>query len=276
MSQKRTQSPSLSPASPPTIFKSDPIEDRSSKFIGIYSPNIPALELREQPDLKDATHRIAAWRKSSSQRNLNSQAVLETGYDDDGEKYGGKTVEKVLISLNVEGAVVVARWYGGIMLGPVRFDHIRNCASQAVRLWKQQKDENWAKRLKVETEARDKDHLVQVLHERDQSIAVLRGLLAEMTHFASSSMSGTTSSVPMVPDYSALSVATLQKLETVRDKTISWVLQEIEKAEETKQQEALGAPTMLAASPEIDEQPNDGTYPAHKSKESVVNGRGSG
>lgn len=170
-------------------------------------------------------------------------------------------MEKVLLGMKVEGAVVVARWYGGVMLGPVRFDHIRNCASLAVRRWKESESEGQAKKVKVETEEREKHDLVQVLYERDQSIMVLRGLLAEKTQPASSSQSSGAIVGAKVLDYTTLPLATLQKLEMVRDKTISWVLREIEKAEEMQQKD-LGATT----SAKISMGPSDGSTPAEKSK----------
>ena len=165
------------------------------------------------------------------------------------------------MGMKVEGAVVVARWYGGVMLGPVRFDHIRNLASQAVRRWKESESEGQAKKVKVETEEREKYDLVQVLYERDQSIMVLRGLLAEKIQPASSSQSSGAIVGAKVPDYSTLPLATLQKLEMVRDKTISWVLREIEKAEETQQKD-LGATTAV----KVPMGPSDGSTPAWKSK----------
>lgn len=228
----RKRERSASPISPPTTFKSSPIEDRSSTFVAVYSPTFSAKGLQARADFESASHRIAAWRKPSSQRSLNSQPLFETGHDDDGEKYGGKALETVLVSMDVQGAVVVARWYGGVMLGPVRFDHMRNCASEAIRKWIQE-NEGRVKRLKVETDEKEKDRLVLVLHARDESITVLRGLLAEKTQAASSQDSGK-SSTPKTPDYSRLPLATLEKLEQVRDKTIGWLLNRIEKAEEAQ------------------------------------------
>ena len=118
------------------------------------------------------------------------------------------------------------------MLGPVRFDHMRNCASEAIRKWIQE-NEARAKRLKGEMDEKEKDRLVQILHARDESITVLRGLLAEKTQAASSQDSGK-SSTPKTPDYSSFPLATLEKLEQVRDKTIGWVLNQIQKAEEAQ------------------------------------------
>lgn len=209
MSQKRARSPS--PLSTEHIFKSAPILDRSSKFVALYSPTLSAKELQTQPDIKSATHRIAAWRKPSSQRALSTQRLFDTGHDDDGEKYGGKTLDTVLASMEVEGAIVVARWYGGVMLGPARFDHIRNCAREAISAWLQER-ERASKRLRIQEEIKSKDRLARILQERDQSITVLRGLLAEKTQLNPSEPSASGISAK-VPQYSNLPLPTLEKLE---------------------------------------------------------------
>lgn len=224
MSQKRKRS--LSPPPNSDIFQSSPITDRSSTFLAFFSPFHTAKELQSQHSISSATHKIAAWRKPSSQRALNSQPVLEISHDDDGEKYGGKTLEKVLVSANVEGAIVVARWYGGVWLGPVRFEHMKACAWDAIAGWR----ETVNKRRKGEDEAEIRKRLVRELPERDSSITVLRGLLAEKTK-GPSSEAKTRSSPAKVPDYNKLLLPALQKLEQVRDATIAWILKEIEKAE---------------------------------------------
>ena len=253
MSQKRARS-----ASPEStlIFTSSPIEDRSSKFIAFYSPTLSAKELQAHTDFKSASHRTAAWRKPSSQRVLSAQRLLETGHDDDGEKYGGKALEKVLVETDVEGAIVVARWYGGVLLGPVRFDHIKNCARDAIAQWTQERERSAKKAKTLEDEA-EKEKLIRTLPERDQSIAVLRDLLAEKSQQPSSSPSakGTTAKVP---NYATMPLATLQKLEQVRDATIGWILKQIEKVEETQAEQPDGSmPTRteaLEASTHVDQQ----------------------
>lgn len=253
MSQKRPRSPSLE--LPSRIFKSSPIEDRSSKFVAFYSPTLSAKELQALTEVKSASHRIAAWRKPSTQRALNSQRLVETGHDDDGEKYGGKALEKVLIETDVEGAVVVARWYGGVMLGPVRFDHIKNSARDAIMQWSQERERS-AKKAKVREDEAEKERLIQALPERDQSITVLRELLADKSQQPSSAPSGKRTPVT-TPDYSTLPLATLEKLEQVRDATIGWILKQIDKAE-SAQSEGPDADT--AAIPSATETPKASAY----------------
>ena len=240
------------------IFTSSPIEDRSSKFIAFYSPTLSAKELQAHPDFKTASHRIAAWRKSSSQRALNAQRLFDTGHDDDGEKYGGKALEKVLVETDVEGAVVVARWYGGVLLGPVRFDHVGNCAREAIKRWTQCQERS-AKRAKIREDEVEREMLRRVLPERDQSIIVLRDLLAEKSRQPpSSSPLGGKGATAKGPDYESMALDTLRKLEQVRDATIGWILKQIEKVEETQAEQSDAAvPTgteALEASTCIDEQ----------------------
>jgi len=242
MSQKRTRPPS--PLSTGLLFKSSPILDRSSEFVGFYSPTLSAKELQVRPEISSATHRIAAWRKPSSQQALSSQHLFDTNHDDDGEKYGGKTLATVLASMNVEGAVVVARWYGGVMLGPVRFDHIRDSAREAISVWLQETGRA-SKRLRVQEEIKSKDQLARTLQERDQSITVLRGLLAEKTN--SSIPDPPSLNIPVkVPQYSNLPLPTLEKLEQVRDATIGWILNQIEKAEVAQQDASSKADAAIA------------------------------
>ncbi|KAL8954705.1 MAG: hypothetical protein Q9183_006971, partial [Haloplaca sp. 2 TL-2023] len=210
--------------------------DRSSRFIALYSPHLSAKELQAKAEFKTATHRIAAWRHPSSQRSLNSQPLFETGHDDDGEKYGGKNLANVLKDMNVEGAVVVARWYGGVMLGPVRFEHIRSCAREAILKCVSPSDgpQN-NKKVKVEDSGERREELIRVLPERDQSIVVLRGLLAEKQHSSSSEKA----SPAKVPEYATLPLKTLENLDRARDATIGWILKQIEKAE-AEAKSALG------------------------------------
>lgn len=53
---------------------------------------------------------------------------MECEKDDDSESGAGAAMREVFIeSASVDFVVVVSRWFGGVLLGPVRFDHIKNC-----------------------------------------------------------------------------------------------------------------------------------------------------
>lgn len=237
------------------IFESSPIEDRSSTFVGLFSPTVPAKELQNHSPYKKASHRILAWRKPSTQQSLakfktsgGPSIIYSTGCDDDGEKYAGKKLEKLLVDLNVEGAIVVARWYGGVLLGPVRFAHIEQVARDAINKWRASADAaTSSKRQKVEVpitlspaeEAERKTRLVTTLENRDNSIKVLRELLAEKKAVgASGSPVKETEAVPVAassqsstPDYASFPLSKLLQLEKAKDTTISWILKQIDDAE---------------------------------------------
>jgi hypothetical protein len=254
MSRKRgrSQSPAREPPIPSTstqLFRSTPIEDRSSTFIAFYSPTLSAKVLQAHAEFKSASHRIAAWRKPSSQGALSfqssSQRLYDSGHEDDGEKFAGKRLEKVLADMNAEGSVVVARWYGGVLLGPVRFNHIDHCAREAIlesrRTRNQDLAEGRAKQRKIDDEERSRTALINTLEERDHSITVLRGLLKEKIAASTEASESASDAQRQTPtkktDYSAIPLQALTKLEKARDATIAWILKEIDKAEE--QQKAV-------------------------------------
>ncbi|KAL8893716.1 MAG: hypothetical protein Q9192_004994 [Flavoplaca navasiana] len=234
MPPKRSLSPDHS-CPPPKTYTSSAITDRASRFLAIYSPTLTALQLQSTPSLSSATHRITASRIPSTQRPLvpSQQPLYTTTHDDDGEKYGGKAVASVLLDLNITGSVVVARWYGGVMLGPVRFEHIKNCAREAVFNSLDSPEQQRIKKIKIdEDDQKRRKELIRVLPERDQSISVLRGLLAEKQSTPSPSPNAESRASPAkVPEYSKLPLKTLENLERARDATIGWILAQIEKAE---------------------------------------------
>jgi putative IMPACT (imprinted ancient) family translation regulator len=239
MSRKRPRSESPGGDGPPVVFISNPIEDRGSTHIGLYSPSITAKQLQTRPDVKEASHRIAAWRTPGKQRSLSGKPIYDLGHDDDGEQYAGKKLEKLLADLNVEGAVVVARWYGGILLGPVRFQHFENCAREAISKCKQSVADE-ANRRKVEEDERlQKEKLTKVLEQRDASITVLRDLLTEKKSTPNSNGQKSPQHIQSQgcfnnTDYSMMDLPTLKRLEKARDGTISWILKQIDKAEDVQ------------------------------------------
>lgn len=210
------------------IYMSSPIHDRSSTFIAHFHPGDPSVApssassstlsdkpgpvsltqsikaVQSHPDLASADHRIVAWRRRSSQRTLSAKVTFTTGSDDDGEKYAGKRLEKVLIDLDVQGTVVVARWYGGVLLGPVRFTHMEMVAREAIKMYQRATHRTGGdgpdseKRPKIAGDSAgaaggvgnslcddaDRVRLARQLVERDKSIIILRELLAEKTSLA--------------------------------------------------------------------------------------------
>lgn len=209
---------------------SSKIEDRASTFVAYFSPTMPPRQLQARAELESASHRMLAWRTPGSQRTLVAKSrAIETGSDDDGENYGGKRALKVLNEMHVEGAVVVARWYGGVMLGPVRFNHIEDVTRDAVRSWQQRAESESQKRRKVEDEAKAKADLVADLKERDQSIRVLRSLLEDKSSSTANDASKQTAVREI--DYDAMTVDRLKQMDKARDGTIAFLLKRIDDAE---------------------------------------------
>ncbi|GAB7353987.1 hypothetical protein MBLNU459_g4582t1 [Dothideomycetes sp. NU459] len=240
MSQKRRRSISSDQSrtgqSGHGIWVSEKIEDRESIFQAYFSPTMPHKELQALSEIKSASHRMLGWRTPSAQRTLgaNPRALMELGSDDDGEKYGGQRVRRVLEEMQVEGALVVARWYGGIMLGPIRFTHIEECAKEAVKLWKQQQESEALKKRKIEDEAKEKATLVRELQDRDESIKVLRGLLEQKTKPVKAQEKPESSSVATTAfkmEYGAMQIERLRQMDKARDGTIAFLLKKIDEVE---------------------------------------------
>lgn len=142
------------------------ISDRDSLFVGfVYALNAPSqAEITQclshltkvvQPQVvpterlppgmrhlasnrRGATHDMYAWRSLALKQGRNGLGGpedfgLEEGQEDDGERYGAKEIAKVIRTYGATDVlVIVSRWYGGTMLGPVRFRHIEECAKAAL------------------------------------------------------------------------------------------------------------------------------------------------
>jgi putative IMPACT (imprinted ancient) family translation regulator len=235
-------------------FRSAAIEDRSSSFIGLFSPSLKQKEIQQLEEIASASHKIIAWRRESNQQSITGGIKYTTGFDDDGEKYGGKKIAKVLENMHVVGSCVVARWYGGVLLGPVRFEHIEQCATEAVKKWQESVAEEKSKKRRLEEEIVEKVKLVKVLADRDQSISVLRSLAVEKEDRAklakdkvekqegdtasshpdkqaSRTFQSATSETKTAIDYSTMPLERLKALEKARDATLSFLLKRIDKAE---------------------------------------------
>jgi len=125
---------------------SQEIFDNGSRFIAHAAQGVTSkadidyiVRFIQQKDvtIAGATHpAITAFRYGG----LSSSSLKEGSYDD-GEKGGGGKVLAVLRRRNVTNIVViVSRWFGGTMLGPVRFVHITNAAEGALKELTEGKD----------------------------------------------------------------------------------------------------------------------------------------
>ena len=80
-----------------------------------------------------ASHHISAYRIRVSSSNKMVREVIYQDFDDDGESAAGGRLLHLLQLMDVWNIlVVVSRWYGGVKLGPNRFNIINNVAREAV------------------------------------------------------------------------------------------------------------------------------------------------
>ncbi|KAF2664196.1 hypothetical protein BT63DRAFT_443979 [Microthyrium microscopicum] len=263
MSKKRARSPPA-PLDPHAYAKSHPILDRKSTFIAIYSPTIPASTLAAIPEFAPASHRVAAWRLPSKQATITfskkpaSTSLYETGHDDDGEKWAGGKLEKVLAEERMAGSIIVARWYGGEMLGPARFQWIEQCARESLIRWRrgergevENREPGSAKKTAPVQDTRSKEVLVLELKERDDNIVALRGLLAEKKAKLAGDAVGSSQSPAKVVDYRGMEVARLLALDKARDATVAFILKELDRVEQKQREEdELDAAFEIAAQQE--------------------------
>ncbi|KAI0326330.1 ribosomal protein S5 domain 2-like protein [Cubamyces sp. BRFM 1775] len=239
---------------PKPLATSQEVRDRGSIFVAnVFSATSPDEARKAVHHLKHvthgsrpATHEIAAWRcmvLKTGKTGLGGPDDFEVigGFDDDGEKYAGNKVLKVMQAEGViDAVVVVSRWYGGEMLGPARFDHIELCTREVCRTF----------RLKD-----DMATCIATLTSLDDILSSLRAELASLT--ASKPISdgsepsnrgvgeqptseGGTSVIAAVPTkktrptYTALEetldVARAQRLITARENSIKSVKQALQKA----------------------------------------------
>lgn len=119
------------------------VVDRKSVFQGHCAPiqrvehvELFLAKLKENKKIANAFHNMWAYRVDKSDPNARvggkSASILQD-CDDDGEQAAGGRLLNLLQILNVVNVmVVVTRWYGGTLLGPIRFKHINNAARDAL------------------------------------------------------------------------------------------------------------------------------------------------
>ncbi|KAI0359567.1 ribosomal protein S5 domain 2-like protein [Trametes cingulata] len=225
---------------PNPVATSQEIRDRGSTFVAsIFSATTPDEARKAVRHLKHvahgsrpATHEIAAWRcmvLKPGKTGLGGPDDFEvvSGFDEDGEKYAGAKLLKVLTTEGVmDAVVVVSRWFGGEMLGPVRFDHIEMCAREACRAF----------RLKD-----DVADAIATLNSLDDILASLRAELASLSAPPSSSEGQEKEQNVTVitkervrPSYAALEesldIAKAKRLISARENSIRSVKQALQKA----------------------------------------------
>jgi len=119
------------------IFHGEVLEQKKSTFQG-HVARVSCLEdveqvmecLLQNNKIQHATHNIMAYRFYMEKNGIRT---LLQDCDDDGEAAAGKRLLHLLQVMDVQGlVVVVSRWYGGIHLGPARFQCINNAGRTAI------------------------------------------------------------------------------------------------------------------------------------------------
>jgi len=215
------------PTLPANSTVSAPIEDRKSKFIGYFVPlTVPSAvsrhrsQLENLPELAKADHKIMAWNVGRS-----------TGFDDDGEKWAGRKLLEVLTSNEDQGILCVARWYGGIMLGPARFDHIVHAAADALATYHigQRKPPllspptiqgpKSSSPAKIPHDYNERERLVRLLGGKDMTVEYLRAMITSKKLERGEGNNAPTSP-SKIKNYEGVQVEALQRLVVARDATI--------------------------------------------------------
>jgi Uncharacterized protein family UPF0029 len=215
------------PTLPADATISAPIEDRKSRFIGYFVPLIASSAvarhrglLEKLPELARADHKIMAWNVGQS-----------TGFDDDGEKWAGRKLLEVLTSNEDQGILCVARWYGGIMLGPARFDHIIHVAADALATYHiaQRKSPLLSaptiqspkvnSPTKMAMDENERERLIRVLRAKDMTVESLRAMITAKK-LERGEGSGALTSPSKTKNYEGMQVEPLQRLVVARDATI--------------------------------------------------------
>ena len=161
-----TQSADTRELPAPTTCSEAYIRDRDSVFIGyvyplvtasptyrsallenlshVVHPLIPNDQFPPQfqdiaPKKRKSTHDMYAFRVMQLKPGRNglggpSDFGTAEGHDDDGETWGSEKIMRVIREMGASDVlVIVSRWYGGQMLGPVRFQHITHVARAALQ-----------------------------------------------------------------------------------------------------------------------------------------------
>ena len=129
---------------------------------------------------------------------------------------------EILTSSEDEGLICVARWYGGIMLGPVRFDHIVHVAADALATYHLSHGKSpviAAPRIQspkmLETD--EKDKLMRMLRGKDMTVESLRGMIVEEKKKRGETV---LQSPVKEKSYDRMGTDVLRRLVTARDATI--------------------------------------------------------
>ena len=244
---------------PQPICTSQEIRDRGSIFVANIFRTTSEDEARKAvAHLRNvihgshrATHEMYAWRCMVLKAGKTGLAgpddfQVESGCEDDGERYGGGKILKIMQSEGIIDAVlVVSRWcvsalppsvpdrwslypaltifpsfprYGGQMLGPARFSHSETCAREV----------SHAFRVRDEVE-----ECVATLTSLDDILASLRAELASLTQSHDGAAKGSTKKKQDYGDLlKTLDLPKAKRLVSARENAIKAVKASLQKSRE--------------------------------------------
>ncbi|KAL0254039.1 hypothetical protein I308_101418 [Cryptococcus tetragattii IND107] len=94
----------------------------------------PGKERAREPDHRMWACRALCLKEGKNGTEGEEAFQLVESFSDDGEKFGGERVLKVLREQNaVDVLSVCCRWYGGDMIGPIRFQHIATTVQTSLK-----------------------------------------------------------------------------------------------------------------------------------------------
>ncbi|KAG6813519.1 hypothetical protein H0H92_010224 [Tricholoma furcatifolium] len=217
------------------LVTSQEIRDRGSTFVANIFPATSPVEARlKVTHLKDvihktnpATHEMAAWRCMSLKSGCNGLGgpddfELSAGHIDDGERWAGSKIQKVMESYGIiDAVVIVSRWYGGTMLGSARFSHIETCAAEVCQEFKRSEE------------------MRECVSELTTLDAILSGLRAEYSELKPDKMKAPSENTTP-PNYSSMDLDKVKRLLKARKNSINSVKLLLDKSRETTSRAAIG------------------------------------
>ncbi|KAF8521275.1 ribosomal protein S5 domain 2-type protein [Hysterangium stoloniferum] len=149
---------------PQLVCTSRSIQDRDSTFVAnLFRATSPTIAYKTTKYVKNvlhaanpASHEMMAYRTMTLKAGRTGldgpdDFQVQAGSEDDGEKYGGSKILRIMQKEGIlDVVIVVSRWYGGTMLGPSRFTHIESCTNDVCAQYKTIEElEGYIQRLKT-------------------------------------------------------------------------------------------------------------------------------
>ncbi|KAL7004911.1 hypothetical protein EMMF5_005524 [Cystobasidiomycetes sp. EMM_F5] len=237
---------------PKVLGVSDPLRDKDSLFIAFATTAESTNDIEKLRDwvsevgnaeygdnAAPASHIMHAARlltvKTGKTGKYVSDFDVRLHTEDDGESRGGKAVGEALAAADAADVVVaVSRWFGGSMLGPRRFDDIKEVTTEALY------------RLRDEEEIQT---LRASLVERDAEIDRLLTQVARLEGTLSTVLTAQASTPTQ--DYSSLDLAKAKRLHRARELRVVNLKEKLAKVEKEAADDLPDLPASSATTSEV-------------------------